>query len=127
TDRYKRKLYPTADFKRLLYQCFKSAWITSILHDGFQMPQHYSRLKSVSTLNNEPVQWTLGALIFRTRFFPLRSLDNQHGVLIQHVVSTSNASLYMQYALFALCMVAVIVSICVYMRRLHSMLNNPMT
>lgn len=123
-DRHKRKLYPNADFKRLLYQCFKSAWLSSVLHEGFKMPTDYTGFQSVNTLNGEPVQWTLGALIFRTRFFPLRSIDNQHGVMVQHVVNTSNANVYIQYMLFSLCMVAVIFFICIHLRRLHTMLNN---
>lgn len=123
-DRYKRKLYPNADFKRLLYQCFKSSWIYSILHNGFRMPTNYQQFRSVSMINDEPVQWTLGALIFRTRFFPLRTLDQQHGVMSEHVVNPhESTNLYIQYLLFTLCMLAVIFCICIYLHRLQSMLN----
>ena len=123
-DRFKRKLYPNADSKRLLHQCFKSAWMTTVLHDGFKMPKSYSHFTSVSLLHNEPVQWSLGALIFRTRFFPLRSLDNQHGVQVQHVVSnSSNGNNYAEYLLFVICMVAVIFCIIIYLKRLHTMVN----
>ncbi|KAI2811846.1 Ectonucleoside triphosphate diphosphohydrolase 4 [Blomia tropicalis] len=125
-DRFKRKLYPNADFKRLLYQCFKSAWISTILHDGFHMPKKYEHFTSISTLNNEPVQWTLGALIFRTRFFPLRTLDNQHGVEVHHHAVGNNwagNNYYVQYFLFAFCMFAVIISIVIYLKRLHKMTN----
>ena len=73
-------------------------------------------------MNSEPVQWTLGALIFRTRFFPLRTIDNQLGVRIQHVVNSSTGN-YVQYLLFSGCMLAVIFSIIVYLKRLHTMVN----
>lgn len=122
-DRFRRKLYPNADSKRLLHQCFKSAWMTSILHDGFKMPTSYSHFTSVSLLNNEPVQWTLGALIFRTRFFPLRTLDNQHGVQVQHVVNSSTGYNYLEFLAFVICMTAVIFCIIVYLKRLHMMVN----
>lgn len=87
------------------------------------MPENYRSFQSVSMINDEPVQWTLGALIFRTRFFPLRTIDNQHGVTIEHVVNSSKANLYIQYILFALCMFAVVFFICIYLRRLQLMLN----
>ncbi|XP_075676516.1 ectonucleoside triphosphate diphosphohydrolase 7-like [Dermatophagoides pteronyssinus] len=126
-DRYRRKLYPMADFKRLLYQCFKSSWIFTILHSGFRMPRNYQKFRSISMLNDEPVQWTLGALIFRTRFFPLRTLDQQHGVMSEHVVNlheSTTINFYLQYLLFTLCMLAVIFCIILYLHRLQSMLNN---
>ncbi|OTF69273.1 nucleoside phosphatase-like protein, partial [Euroglyphus maynei] len=123
-DRYRRKLYPNADFKRLLYQCFKSSWIYSMLHNGFRMPLDYKKFRSISMINDEPVQWTLGALIFRTRFFPLRTLDQQHGVMSEHVVNPhESTNLYIQYLLFTLCMLAVIFCICIYLHRLQSMVN----
>lgn len=123
-DRYRRKLYPNADNKRLLYQCFKASWVTSLLHDGFRMPKNYNHFKSVSKLNNQPVQWTLGALIYQTRFFPLRSIDDQHGVHIHggHVVKISTSySFYIQFVIFGLCIVAVLSCILIYVKHLHKM------
>lgn len=122
-DRARRNLYPNADNKRLMGQCFKSAWISSLLHDGLRMPDQYSRFKSVSMLKGEPVQWTLGAILYRTRFFPLRSLDNQNGVQIQHVVNSSSVNAHLQYVLVFVCIAAVLVFIYLYVKRLRNMAN----
>ncbi|KAL1005718.1 hypothetical protein UPYG_G00063110 [Umbra pygmaea] len=52
TKRFDSKLFSKqADISRLKYQCFKSAWMF------------------------EEVQWTLGAILFKTRFLPLRDLQ----------------------------------------------------
>ena len=53
-------------------QCFKSAWMSAVLHDGLAFPVSYDKLRSASTVNKRSVQWTLGAILYRTRFFPLR-------------------------------------------------------
>lgn len=133
-DRFKRKLYPRADQKRLLYQCFKSVWITSLLHDGLRMPWSYTKYRSASTVNDEQVQWTLGALLYRTRFFPLRVIEQQYEPHsgVQYSVSRLNGSrtsYYLNYTLFILCMIAVVVCIAIYLRHLHRMVNksHPMT
>jgi Golgi nucleoside diphosphatase len=122
-DRFKRKLYRNADNRRLLYQCFKSAWITSVLHDGFKMPKSYTKYKSASTVNDEQVQWTLGALLYRTRFFPLRDIEQHSGVNYSKVNLTSTPY-YVNYTLFILCMFAVFLCIIIYLRHLHKMVNN---
>ena len=44
-------------------QCFKSAWIATVLHDGFHFPQHYSHFTSTQLIRGQDVQWTLGALV----------------------------------------------------------------
>ncbi|CAG2103898.1 unnamed protein product [Medioppia subpectinata] len=100
-DRFQRKLYPLADNNRLFYQCFKSAWISTVLHDGFKMPSTYTKFKSASTVNQQQVQWTLGALLYRTRFFPLRAIEQQYSG-VSH--STNNTSYYLNYAMFIACM-----------------------
>lgn len=54
------------------YQCFKSAWMHQILHKGFRFPRDYSGLHTVQWLYDREVQWTLGAMLYKTRFLPLR-------------------------------------------------------
>lgn len=55
-------------------QCFKSAWIYAVLHNGFGMSTTKNRFKSTLEIDGQEVQWTLGALLHRMRYFPLRYL-----------------------------------------------------
>ncbi|KAI9332200.1 nucleoside phosphatase GDA1/CD39 [Obelidium mucronatum] len=59
---------------RLQLQCFKSAWVLEILHDGFGIPrehvldkttQHYkaSPFEPANELNGFKISWTLGAML----------------------------------------------------------------
>lgn len=54
------------------YQCFKSAWVYEVFHSGFSFPASYSNLKTALQVYDKEVQWTLGAILYRTRFLPLR-------------------------------------------------------
>ncbi|CAF3825339.1 unnamed protein product [Rotaria magnacalcarata] len=72
---YTNKLFPKADLNRVLLQCFKSAWLYAFLHDGLKFPVNYQRLRSASLVNNNDVQWTLGAILYKTRFLPLRTIN----------------------------------------------------
>ncbi|CAF4558014.1 unnamed protein product [Rotaria sp. Silwood1] len=72
---YSNKLFPKADLNRVLLQCFKSAWLYAFLHDGLKFPVNYQRLRSASLVNNNDVQWTLGAILYKTRFLPLRAIN----------------------------------------------------
>ena len=71
---YKMGLYPHADAFRFKYQCFKSAWMTTALHKGLRFPDGYKNLTAVQTINGKEVQWAMGALLYRTRFFPMRDM-----------------------------------------------------
>ncbi|CAB4068384.1 ENTPD4 [Lepeophtheirus salmonis] len=63
---------------RMETQCFKSAWICAVLHEGYKFPKSYTKLtSSPSTINGEVVHWTLGAILYRTRYFPLRAIEMQ--------------------------------------------------
>ncbi|KAI1277974.1 Ectonucleoside triphosphate diphosphohydrolase 7 [Halotydeus destructor] len=129
-SRYDRKLYPKADMDRLVHQCFKSVWVMALLHDGFRMPTAYKSYKSVSSVNGNTVQWTLGALLYRTRFFPQGAIEKAHGLpndhaQIMHAPATySISSYYINHLLFVMCMGAVIVSIGVYLKTLNKMVNS---
>lgn len=61
-----------SSFHSFSLQCFKSAWLYAFLHDGLKFPVNYQRLRSASLVNNNDVQWTLGAILYKTRFLPLR-------------------------------------------------------
>ncbi len=54
-------------------QCFKSAWMTAVLHEGLRFPPRYKDLTSVQYIGKQEVHWTLGALLYKTKYYPLRS------------------------------------------------------
>lgn len=63
------------------YQCFKSAWMFEVFHRGFSFPFTYKNLKTALQVYDKEVQWTLGAILYRTRFLPLRygcEFGNKH-------------------------------------------------
>jgi len=43
-----------------------------VLHEGLNFPESGKKLTNVQTINGAEVQWALGALIYRTRYLPLR-------------------------------------------------------
>ncbi|RWS27065.1 ectonucleoside triphosphate diphosphohydrolase 7-like protein [Leptotrombidium deliense] len=120
-DRYQKHLYPLADEDRLQTECFKSAWIATVLHKGFKMPKTYNHYKSSLNINHNQVQWTLGALLYRTRFFPLRAIEKNNINNEQHSITVSMN--YLNQILFLLCMSAVVACIVIYLRHLHQMIN----
>eukprot|EP00795_Rhopilema_esculentum_P011964 gene11964-2540_t len=71
---YDLGLFPKADSNRLRSQCFKSAWMTTVLHYGLKFPRGYRGLTSALMVNGKEIQWTLGAMLYRTRFMPLRKI-----------------------------------------------------
>ena len=72
-QKYLNGVYPSSDLERLKTQCIKSVWIGVALHEGFKFPKHFSHLSSApNTVHGQVVHWTVGALLYRTRFYPLR-------------------------------------------------------
>lgn len=106
-----------ADISRLKYQCFKSAWMYEVLHSGFRFPADYPSLKTAQLVYDKEVQWTLGAILFKTRFLPLRDLQQE--TLRQSHPSWLRSSFVYNHHLFSLCILVVVLAILLYMMRLR--------
>ena len=66
-SRFTRDLYPLADLARLQTQCFKSAWILTVLHDGLKFPTYFTNLHTSSyKVGGHSVAWTLGAILYKS-------------------------------------------------------------
>ncbi|XP_040002306.1 ectonucleoside triphosphate diphosphohydrolase 4-like [Xiphias gladius] len=106
-----------ADISRLKYQCFKSAWMYEVLHSGFRFPTDYLSLKTAQLVYDKEVQWTLGAILFKTRFLPLRDLPQE--TLRQSHPSWLRSSFVYNHHLFSLCILVVVLAILLYILRLR--------
>ncbi|XP_055518124.1 ectonucleoside triphosphate diphosphohydrolase 4 isoform X2 [Leucoraja erinacea] len=126
-ERFDRRLYSShADLHRLKYQCFKSAWMYEVLHRGFSFPVNYTNLKTAQLVYDKEVQWTLGAILYRTRYLPLRDIQ-QDAFKGNHTHWRGFSFVYNHY-LFFVCFLVVLLSIFLYLlrlRRIHRrMLHN---
>ncbi|XP_074643292.1 ectonucleoside triphosphate diphosphohydrolase 4-like isoform X2 [Tubulanus polymorphus] len=137
---YRKRLFPKADTARFQdnenwfrksiekhfnehyitlkrFQCFKSAWIVQVLHGGFKFPRNYNKFNSVQLIDGKEVQWTLGALLYRTRYFPLREIQQQK---FQHAKSVwKSKTLYLNQYVLLLCFVMVVVATILHLHRLQ--------
>ncbi|XP_077574977.1 ectonucleoside triphosphate diphosphohydrolase 7-like [Stigmatopora nigra] len=106
-----------ADVDRLKYQCFKSAWMFQVLHAGFRFPRNYRFLRTAQLVYDKEVQWTLGAILYKTRFLPLRDLQQE--ALRQNHPSWLRSSFVYNHHLFSLCLLVVVLAILLYILRLR--------
>ncbi|XP_049977816.1 ectonucleoside triphosphate diphosphohydrolase 4 isoform X3 [Alexandromys fortis] len=117
-ERFDRGLYAShADLHRLKYQCFKSAWMFEVFHRGFSFPVTYKNLKTALQVYDKEVQWTLGAILYRTRFLPLRDI-RQEVFRAGHGHWRGVSFVYNHY-LFSGCFLVVLLSILLYLLRLR--------
>ncbi|KAK7508607.1 hypothetical protein BaRGS_00000173 [Batillaria attramentaria] len=98
------------------YECIKSAWMSVVLHKGFRFPITYENFQSAQLINGKDVQWTLGALIYRTRFLPLRDIEHD---LKYHSSHWMKSQVFYNEYLIILCFVIVLAAIFLYMKRLR--------
>ncbi|XP_077205507.1 ectonucleoside triphosphate diphosphohydrolase 7 isoform X2 [Paroedura picta] len=118
TQRFRDKLYSShADLHRVKYQCFKSAWMHQVLHKGFNFPMDYSGLRTAQLVYDREVQWTLGAILYKTRFLPLRDLRPE-GIRPAHSSLLRLSFVYNHYLFFA-CILVVMLAIGLYLLRLR--------
>uniref|UniRef100_M3YZX2 nucleoside-triphosphate phosphatase n=4 Tax=Mustela putorius furo TaxID=9669 RepID=M3YZX2_MUSPF len=127
TQRFKNGLFSShADEHRLKYQCFKSAWMYQVLHEGFHFPYDYPHLRTAQLVYDREVQWTLGAILYKTRFLPLRDL-RQEGIRQAHGSWFRLSFVYNHYLFFA-CILVVLLAIILYLlrlRRIHHRQTRP--
>lgn len=114
-ENWNNHLY-NADYNRLKHQCFKSAWVPMVLHDGFNFPKKDKKLTTLQTIHNTEVQWALGALITKTRFLPLRQEQVIRAVTHGHRISGFDSSL----VLLIFCMSFVISFLLLNLKRIIS-------
>lgn len=107
-----------ADLNRLKYQCFKSAWMFEVLHSGFRFPVDYSSLKTTQLVYDREVQWTLGAILYKTRFLPLRDLQ-QESLRPSQNASWLRSSFVYNHHVLSVCILVVALSILLYVLRLR--------
>lgn len=118
-DRFDSGLYAShTDLHRLKYQCFKSAWMYEVLHSGFSFPTNYKNLKTALLVYDKEIQWTLGAILYRTRFLPLRDIQ-QESLKGVHSHWRHSFSFVNNYYLFLACFFIVLLSIMLYLLRLR--------
>lgn len=98
-------------------ECFKSAWITTVLHKGLKFPENYRHFQSAQYINSKDVQWTLGALLHRTRYLPLRDLEQLEMSHFKPSWVGSSNLIYNEY-LLVICFVVVVTAILLYIKRL---------
>lgn len=55
----------------------KSAWVSLVLHEGLGFHEDSISLQSTGGINGQNVQWPLGALLYYTRYLPLREVQQQ--------------------------------------------------
>ncbi|XP_019717531.1 ectonucleoside triphosphate diphosphohydrolase 7-like [Hippocampus comes] len=117
-QRLDKKLFSQqADIDRLKYQCFKSAWMFQVLHAGFRFPSDYRGLRTAQLVYDKEVQWTLGAILYKTRFLPLRDLQQE--ALRQSHPNWLRSSFVYNHHLFSLCLLVVVLAILLYILRLR--------
>uniref|UniRef100_A0A7N8YLQ6 nucleoside-triphosphate phosphatase n=1 Tax=Mastacembelus armatus TaxID=205130 RepID=A0A7N8YLQ6_9TELE len=118
-ERFDSGLYAShADLHRLKYQCFKSAWMFEVLHSGFSFPTNYKNLKTALLVYDKEVQWTLGAILYRTRYLPLRDIQ-QESLKGIHSHWRHSFSFVNNHYLFLACFFIVLLSIMLYLLRLR--------
>lgn len=120
-SRHAKGLYPFADAHRLKFQCFKAAWMTTVLHQGYKFPQNYTKLRSAFYIAGKEVQWTLGAILYRTRFLPLREVQLRSQYKSSYHAFWSYVTELQFRVIFLVCSVTVLAAILLYCGRLRRM------
>lgn len=81
-NNFKNGRFPdSANEQRIRQQCFKSAWMSTMLHRGHGLPQNKQKkfITPVSSIEGSEVQWSLGAVIIKVT----EQLKQNHGLCLE--------------------------------------------
>ncbi|CAO4374798.1 unnamed protein product [Caenorhabditis nigoni] len=109
---FKRNEFPNAEFSRLGTNCFKAAWVTTVLHEGFNVDKTNHLFQSVLKIAGEEMQWALGAMLYHTRDLKFGIGLEEELEVIQSTQQISN--------FFSFCVILVFVLAAVLYRQLQS-------
>ncbi|KAH7732015.1 CRE-MIG-23 protein [Aphelenchoides avenae] len=101
--------YPHADEERLETQCFKSAWIHAVLHNGLRVSENKHHFKSALKIRDQEVQWALGAMIYQMRYFPLR--DAQQKEWTERHSSQESSAAWTVFYVIAVAVILIVLAI----------------
>lgn len=108
----------------------KSAWVSLVLHEGLGFSEDTVSLQSTGSIYGQSVQWPLGALLYQTRYLPLREVQQQQLQQLKTPLgdsATTNTSslfyslVHSSFALPLLVVLSVIVILLVCRRRRPSL------
>lgn len=109
---YKRKEFPDAEFARLETNCFKAAWVTTVLHEGFNIDKTNHLFQSVLKIAGEEMQWALGAMLYHSRSLKFEMGLEEELEIIESTQQISN--------FFSFCIILIFVLAAVLYRQLQS-------
>uniref|UniRef100_A0A1I7SXZ9 Nucleoside-diphosphatase mig-23 n=1 Tax=Caenorhabditis tropicalis TaxID=1561998 RepID=A0A1I7SXZ9_9PELO len=109
---FKRNEFPNADFERLETNCFKAAWVSTVLHEGFNVDRTKNLFQSVLKIAGEEMQWALGAMLYHTRSLKFGTGLEEELEILQSNQQISN--------FFSLCIILIFVLAAVLYRQLQT-------
>ncbi|CAI2351182.1 unnamed protein product [Caenorhabditis sp. 36 PRJEB53466] len=108
---FKKNEFPNAEFERLETNCFKAAWVASVLHEGFNVDKKQNLFQSVLKIAGEEMQWALGAMLYHAR-----DLKFDHDLLAEEDVFRSSQQVSNT---FSLIVILIFVFLAIFIRQLQ--------
>ncbi|XP_067940553.1 ectonucleoside triphosphate diphosphohydrolase 7-like isoform X2 [Watersipora subatra] len=116
--KYKDNQYPHADMERMRVECFKVSWIMTVFHEGLHFSKRFENFLPVNEIGGEEVQWSLGALIHKTRHLAAKQIQWSTHHISNRSSFDSVSHIIRPYGL-AFCFFIVIGAIIIYLKKMN--------